>query len=563
MPSIERFAFSISPLSPLHLGTGFDLNPLCMTVHNGRLYEFQTEKWHALLSESQKRRFLELASQGGLDALRSVRRFFHETKEICMAQSRASYPVPPDYDQKFQQEMKALPQKTDASVINELAVMLTAREPYSLTPFISGSAIKGALRTAVLNHIASSHDAPKNINRTKGDNTSEYQKVLLGYEKIPEDAFRHIRIEDAHAAAARPLMEVLYSINVKRRSDQISNLANTLLCVSPLQYASFHSSLNALLNLESLKDLNSKLRIPQNIQLFEYFQNVCNQFYGSLLRQQIGQMKRMQYLDPIWLNTIQEMFFPNGIEQAPVIPKGAFLLRLGRYCGAESLTVEKGRSILIRRGKNEKTFESESTTWWMAFREKKSAPSPKGAPYEPDRSRRGIPFGWVLVHPPDMKLPPLEKALGDRLQKEEAERRRVQEEIHGLLESQTTLVAQEQKIRLQEEARRAQEEETRHIEEEARRQRDAELEKLGPEMRSVAEFRIVFEEAKKQKQTNPNGPFGEKRSKFLNEAQKWTGREACQEAARLLRETYRITGYPSKKEKAAKIQEILQKLETP
>lgn len=113
----------------------------------------------------------------------------------------------------------------------------------------------------------------------------------------------------------------------------------------------------------------------------------CNDFYRPLLEKELQLIDRLGYADPAWISHIHGLL-------KQVDNNKAFLLRVGRHSGAESVTLNGVRSIKIMKGRGETPgWESSAKTIWLAA---------------PDTSASSgmMPFGWVLVEiDPDSEAP--------------------------------------------------------------------------------------------------------------------------------------------------------------
>jgi CRISPR-associated protein Csm5 len=76
----------------------------------------------------------------------------------------------------------------------------------------------------------------------------------------------------------------------------------------------------------------------------------CNDFYRPILEAEMVLMRERKYLDPLWEKSIQQIL----VAAHDKMQRGeAFLLRVGRHSGAESVTLNGVRQIKIMKGKGE------------------------------------------------------------------------------------------------------------------------------------------------------------------------------------------------------------------
>ena len=103
-----------------------------------------------------------------------------------------------------------------------------------------------------------------------------------------------------------------------------------------------------------------------------------NKFYVPLLESEIKILKDINMQVPL-INEINQKFKGR-------INKTAFLIRLGRHSGAETVTVKGNRFIKIKLPDNQYTYLDHATTLWLASDEAK-----------PKDNNVLIPFGWAVM----------------------------------------------------------------------------------------------------------------------------------------------------------------------
>ena len=85
-----------------------------------------------------------------------------------------------------------------------------------------------------------------------------------------------------------------------------------------------------------------------------------------------------------WVNAIRDQILGEISVSKRLDGNTAFILRVGHHSGAESVTMDGARSIMIRRGRGQSSNEKQATTQWFTAD-------------QPDSSIGLLPFGWVLV----------------------------------------------------------------------------------------------------------------------------------------------------------------------
>lgn len=218
----------------------------------------------------------------------------------------------------------------------------------------------------------------------------------------------------------------------------------------------------------------------------------CNHFYRPQLEAELNQMQERGYLDSDWLKAMKKLL--DSLIEKQNANHQAFLLRVGRHSGAESVTLEGVRSIKILLGKDSETHKMRSenrstgTSWWLAAND--------------TQAKTGmLPFGWLLV-----ELHPAER--------EPLDWPEVQEQFTKLPTEYTAW--------LKREYQRAEIAARQQAEVKACQEAKAIKATLSPEQREVAELRDWFQMDRKTKQLKPLGRVVGTLNRLLKEGLSWS-----------------------------------------
>lgn len=561
MNMLDTYRLDISTLSPVHIGTGQAYDTTGYVIEGDTLHHFDTAAAMAALPPADAAKLLELVSRGGGDGLlKDVQRFFHDRREALMAHATLRLPVLPGVAQLYQNRIgqTANRQEDGRDVMNRLAVERNAYDPLRNRPVLYGSSLKGAMRTAALDHYNEHREAFEH----KG--LHEFQGRILKYrdpeagQKLERDPFRLLQIGDAAWAAADdlPAGEVLFAVNRKRapvvdqqgrlRPARAENLYQTLECVPAARYRAF----TAQVAVQDVAGLDAGAKLPASDRRFGMAELArhCNAFYRPILERELVDLAGRDYVDPAWARTVTGLL--RGPAGEAMDAGRAFLLRVGRHSGAESVTLNGVRKIRIMQGQGQPPVEKpEPLTWWLAASE--------------SGQRTGLlPFGWLLVevhalNEPASDWPALREALAPRLDRLRAWAQRRREEDRRLAEQ-----------RAQAEARRAEEaakerEKAALAEREAAQAaaRKAARAEMTEQQRALDDFRAAFETARARGPHQPGSAFDAQRLAFFKAALDWPEAADRRAAAVLLRETIQWTGWPGKKERKAEFRAWLEALE--
>lgn len=506
MNPFASYRMLITPLSPIHVGTGESYEPTNYVIEDGVLHEFDTGAVMAALSDADRKALLEIGNRrpdtGMIEALQ---RFFYERREALMAHAIQRIPVLPGvagfYEKRVGQTANR--EADGKKVVNRLEIDRISFNPVTRLPVLYGSSIKGAIRTALLDGVNGGAGLLKTEDRRtekrRDENNQELQNRLFQYRagKFELDPMRLVQLSDAawNSEVGLPAAQVHLAVNRKKapvvdasgvlRKSKADELYQILECVPGWRYRAFSGQLNLQL-LDGLGERHQQ-KIPVAPLRFDTAQitHTCNAFYRPVLVSEMASMRERGYLDPAWDTAIQQTLTACTAK----LNRGeVFLLRVGRHSGAESVTLRGARDghIKIMLDKDPETrkqrfaYESDARTLWLAADEK-------------DQSTNLLPFGWLLV-----ELLPMNTAVTDWPELKAA----CEPHLAAARAFKDKLAAQRVRLeqaKVEAEAKRREEEEKarRAAEEEAQRQREederqARLDALTPNLRHIEEFKVAF-----------------------------------------------------------------------
>ena len=526
MKTFDSYRLHITPLSPVHIGTGESYEPTNYVIEDGILHEFDTGATVAALSASEREKLLGIANRRpNTEMIQALQRFFHERREALMAYAVQQVPVLPGVATLYAGRVgqTANREADGKKVLNRLEIDRTSFNPITRQPVLYGSSLKGAIRTALLDKVNNGQPARererKGLHEFQGRLFRYYDENARPRMTLERDPMRLVQLADAtwrgepglpasqvHLAVNRKKAPVVDEKGALRKSTAESkDLYQILECVSGGHYRAFSGQLN-LQSLDGLGEPRAN-RLPAADLRFtaQQIAQACNRFYRPILEAENRLLRERGYLDANWDAAIQKLL---AAADERMRRGEVFLLRIGRHSGAESVTLNGVRSIKIMKGKDQQPDHLDAAkTVWLAANDK-------------DQMTGLLPFGWLLVelHPmaeqgtdwPELQTACAQQratalALKEKLAQQRArlERAKAQAEAKRREEQEKARLAEEA------EARRKQEE----AERQARRQR--ELEQLSP---IEKEIQVFLDERADKNQPEISAVIGAvKQGKWTNE----------------------------------------------
>lgn len=548
MKIMDAYRLLITPLSPIHIGTGESYEPTNYVIEDGTLYEFDTGAVVDALADSDRKELLAIASRRpDTGMIKAVQKYFHDRRATLQPWAVHRIPVLDGVARMYADRVgqTANVETGGRQVINRLEIDRTAYNPVNRQPVLFGSSLKGAIRTALLDGVNGGSGLQKVEDRRTGkrrdENNLELQQRLFKYQagKFELDPMRLVQLSDAawRGEAELPTAQVFLAVNRKKvpvkddsgklRQSQAETrqLCQILECVPALRYRSFTGQLNV----QSVAGVVSPGKLPDSELRFNITRIAkgCNAFYRPILESEIRLLRERDYVSKGWVTSVE------AILQDPRMAEGAvFLLRVGRHSGAESVTLRGVRDIKIMLGRDPETKkqrytnETETRTFWLAASER-------------DQQTALLPFGWLLVEIAAVtrgeltNYAPLKSAC-------DAELAPAQQWAGALATKQRAM----DEARAKAEARRREEEDKARqraaAEAEAARleaERQARLAVMSDEERAVETLRKLYADEAKRGVLKPGSSTIGKLNELLKAADAWPG-VACRALAEMTEEIF-------------------------
>lgn len=397
---LKTYRLALTPLSPIHIGCGEDFEPTNYVIDDGVLYGFDPSR--AVLGDLQKSKLTDAANRASLQA---IQRFFRDNAPLFKALADVLIPVSTGVAKAYEQRIgrAANIEASGNAVFNQLSIERNSHTGYQSLPYIPGSSFKGAIRTAIVDALNDGKPAQSQERDRRGMAKSDQVEKRLLKGDFATSPLRLLKVADLMPAPATdPARRVLYAVNLKKKQVikdgkelQPKGIAARKECILHGQYRAFVADATVP-SLEPHRDSKntpaSELR-PTDLRRIASQSNAYNQ---SRLQRELALLDGRGMVNLDWKHSLDKLL--TGELSAKLSSGEAFLIRLGRYGGAESKTLsgEGVASIKIMGAKGQPpTFESLTKTVWLA------------AENENDQKHL-LPFGWAVVEiDPQSDLPQL------------------------------------------------------------------------------------------------------------------------------------------------------------
>ncbi|MBW2661953.1 MAG: type III-A CRISPR-associated RAMP protein Csm5 [Deltaproteobacteria bacterium] len=178
MPSHESYNVRLHILSPIHIGSGQELDPFSYVIRDNKLLIIDMAKWIENYSDKETL-YQKMDSEDYIDLRNYIAKNFNDNNAVLSTIDVKSSEVIRTYK-------KAVYDKTSS---NQALINFMTRNEITKTPYIPGSSIKGAIRTAIANIFVIS------ANIKSGDSyKSGYDKKIFGNPTV--DPMKNLKISD-------------------------------------------------------------------------------------------------------------------------------------------------------------------------------------------------------------------------------------------------------------------------------------------------------------------------------------------------------------------------------
>ena len=403
-PFLQERNLFVTPLSPIHIGNGLDIDPTDYVIEGDFLYGFNPAD--GVLNSKQREELGLLARQGDLLA---IQRFFRKYASHFLPFAQMIAAVCPGFKKEYDNHLGQVRQNNEAGnqIYNQFFVSRHTTTGVAHQPYIPGSSLKGSVRTAWLDIVLTQalHSLPVHRRNARVRRNEQLDSALGLDINFAKNPFRLFKVSDV-MPTRELLTEILYSIvwyqekALERR--QNSGISNRLECLTAGQYRGLHASVSlpaipADKAALASRDKKNKLQVPEKYFLdaqgrfeLELLAKRCNAFYGNLLLAELDYLQSAAGQgQATWCRTVRALLFNPDSELRKKLAQGqAFLVRIGSQVGRDSITFNDELRAHV-------TIDRESDQKMEALRE-----SPKtktlAAAYSNAESDF-LPFGWAVV----------------------------------------------------------------------------------------------------------------------------------------------------------------------
>jgi CRISPR-associated protein Csm5 len=302
-------------LSPVHIGTGEDVDPMSYIIQGERFYKIKFESFVSNMGDNEREKFESLLDQVNLIEIRKYVSENIDTESDSVYSTEVNPKTIIHYNAKID------------DIQNQLLISPFIRTEGGAIPLIPGSSIKGAIRTAIINELANKSKLPKPKNHRE---ENEFEAKVLGYKDAKNDPFRGIKIKDGYLPHDSTIIREVRNVS-KRNGGRLQANNIQIICEVTHSFVTgrnvdFETEISFDDALFSTNFLSKKITLEQIVES-------CTSFYRDKMEKEHIKFYK---------NTESERYSTMLLDTP--LDKNSFILRIGRFSGVESVTLDNYRN---------------------------------------------------------------------------------------------------------------------------------------------------------------------------------------------------------------------------
>jgi len=380
---MTTYHFKAQALTPIHIGCGREIDPAEFLIKDGKLVQFNTAQVIKNLSSEEKARFAAFTDRADLKEIQNFLRTHLDINRHSISTVDAA--------SKFINEYMIKASNPD----NRFQVSMMPRNPHTGRVYVPGSSIKGAIRTAVINHFANiDADARPAVHQRVNDERDTKKRCVALEESAlncrksdtHKDAFRLVHVSDAELTDNVTRIDWAENSGAKGIQMWVERVKSKADSATPPEF-----TVSIRLDNKAMKRPGVKENLGRELNI-DLIMNACNRFYWGRMIDEADRFDNRGTNGASW-KAIEKTFPLGQLDNGQVVsinPSTVFwnhreyatrrmLLRIGHFSHFESLSVDE-----LRQGWNVKKREpiTEGSTRTRCKMENEKPP---------------MPFGWLVL----------------------------------------------------------------------------------------------------------------------------------------------------------------------
>jgi CRISPR-associated protein Csm5 len=368
MPTYTPYTFTATPLTPIHVGSGETLDTSRYRLDGDRLVEISLARLTAHLSGKELEELTRLAEGSDLKLLRD---FLHHRADL-ERDGIASMAVSRTFADHFQ--------KKQCDPRNQLLVNCMTRNYQAGHGYLPGTAIKGALRTAMVSCLAEKDDAFRRVRPSDGRNLEERALHFDFQRGLEQDPFRTVKVADADLSPDATVVSRFKNVHRDAQKPESGGIEAWYERLRSRADGAEPPTFTVEIQVDAARQRHHGRDLVGRPICLDDLREAANRFYAGRFKAEWERFHARGHMNTA--AALGRAFGANGAFHLPQAP--AILLRVGRFSHFESLSVDH-----LREGHCPQ------------------ARTPEGRRIKEGSTRNlcvldgggAVPFGWLLLTP--------------------------------------------------------------------------------------------------------------------------------------------------------------------
>lgn len=314
-------------LSPIHIGTGEEIPVFTYIIENNTLLKMNLEKVISKLGKDDIQKFNEFNEKGNFLGLRNFLADLFTNKTIKDYAIEFSIPVTAEVQSIYLENIH--------NPANQLLIKPQIRNPVTQQPFIPGSSFKGAIRTAILSKLGEEYSALTEKGKDAEGRLLNALDDKTGKFRVQADPFKYLKISDIMLPEKSTYVCTVKNATKNKNQNLVYNKIQMLheVCYSMLNEKSTHFYVDMLLG---------EIKVKNKTIDKDFIIQACKTYYSDKLKN----VDFNYYQDTPIQPTLEKLISSIANTQ------GEFPMRIGRFSGVESITLDKHRTAKPAKSRN-------------------------------------------------------------------------------------------------------------------------------------------------------------------------------------------------------------------
>lgn len=385
---MKIYRFKAQALTPIHVGCGHEIDPTEFVMLENGLVRINPAQIISALPQKERERFMGFLERADLKEIQNFLR--HHAADVGVANA------PVGVCNAFKREFEAKASNPN----NQFRVEMMPRNPHSFVCFLPGSGIKGAIRTAVVNHFANRvNTVREGLHRSLAEEPIRQRGLKLEEQALKRkpsethrDIFRLLSVADVDLPQGSTRIDK--AVNIKPQRDQQGQIAMWVERLNSMVDSYSSPEFLVSLGLDTQKMANDRVKtgLGQTIDL-KTIMDACNHFFWNRMLAEADRFDERVSNGLSW-QAISGVFPKGRLENGEIVsidPSAPFwcspefetkrmIIRVGHFSHFESLSVDE-----LRQGwdiKNKRPIIGMGSTRTRCVMENNKPP---------------MPFGWLML----------------------------------------------------------------------------------------------------------------------------------------------------------------------